>query len=165
MTRDIEEVELVSREPITGQRVGTRLKHGSAASWWRRLDQVDFLSISRLDSESHEGFRIGSPLEPSVEQTGFAVFAERDFFGLAVVAEEEAMVLDERDPFSIGRAAPVEEFPLPGPRWPRFLVAAGMSRLDREPVSRWYAEQQTCYIRTKPSRTSRSRPQPGTKWP
>ncbi len=60
VTRDIEEVELVSRELIAGQRVGTRPKHGPAASWWRRLDQVDLLSIARLDSKSHQGFRIGA---------------------------------------------------------------------------------------------------------
>jgi len=58
---DVEEIELIGRELVAGQRVGAGPEFGPAAARGRRLDQVDLLPFPRLDPERDERFRVGRP--------------------------------------------------------------------------------------------------------
>ena len=71
---DVKEIQLVGRELVSRQVVGTAVQLGPAAVAWRRLDQKDFLVIARLNTKGRQRFAVGRPVRQLI---GLACFAIR----------------------------------------------------------------------------------------
>src|SRR6185295_12190910 len=61
-TRNIKNVQLIGRELVSRQGVGTRLELSPATSRRRGLNQVHFFTLARRDAPGDEGRRVRGPI-------------------------------------------------------------------------------------------------------
>ncbi len=103
----VEEVQLVGVELVAGQLIGATLEPGPAASRGRRLDEMDFLVLARLDPERDQYLGIGRPRKPRVSKPFLAVVAESDLLAIRFGSGEQVVIPDQCGPLAIRRADPI----------------------------------------------------------